>query len=67
MQKLKSGFKRTINWREYQSESTTQAPDQYLDYLIDPNFQGVYRPFVLTFDINDNRIGHSRYDLWTIK
>ena len=67
LQQLKSGFKRTINWREYQSESTTQAPDQYLDYLIDPNFQGVYRLFVLTFDINDNRIGHSRYDLRTIK
>ena len=40
LQQLKSGFKRTINWREFPSESITQAPDQYLDYLIDPNFIG---------------------------
>ena len=35
LQKLKSGFKRTINWDKYQSERQIQ----YLDFLIDPSFQ----------------------------
>ena len=35
---LKSGFKHTINWNKYQSKTTTRnAPNQYLDYLIDVN------------------------------
>ena len=42
LQQLQSGFKRTINWNKYQSKTTTQnAPNQYLDYLIDPSFQEV--------------------------
>ena len=61
LQQLKSGFKCTINWNEYQSKTTIQNfPNQYLDYLIDPRFPGVKRLFVLTFNINDSRIGHSR-------
>ena len=40
-QELKSGFKWTINWNKYQSKVTTQIENQYLDYLIDPSFQGV--------------------------
>ena len=56
-----SGFKRTINWNKYQSKTTTQnAPKRYLDYLIDPSFQGVNRLFALAFNPNDKRIGHSR-------
>ena len=66
MQELKS--KRTINSNKYQSKTTTQnALNQYLDYLIDPSFQGVNRLFVLTFNALDNRIGHSRYYLPTAK
>ena len=41
LQQLKSGFKRTINWNKYQSKVTIQAPNSYLDFLIDPSFQGV--------------------------
>ena len=41
LQQLKSGFRRTINWNKYQSKVTTQALYQYLDFLIDPSFQGV--------------------------
>ena len=40
-QELKSGIKWTINWNKYQSKVTTQIENQYLDYLIDPSFQGV--------------------------
>ena len=61
LQQLKSGFKCTITWNKYQSKTATQnAPNQYLDYLIDPSFQKVNRLFVLAFNANDNRIGHSR-------
>ena len=38
----------------------TQAPDQYLDYSIDPGFKGLNRLHVLTFDNNANREGHTR-------
>ena len=67
LQQLKSGFKRTINWNKYQLNTTTQASNRHLYYLIDLSFQGVNRLFVLTFDVNDNRLGHSRYYLLTIK
>ena len=45
-----SGFKRTINQNKYQSKLTEQAQNRYLDYLIDPSFQGVNRRFVLLFE-----------------
>ena len=38
LQLLKSGFKRTINWNKYQSKVLIQAPNPYLDYLIDLSF-----------------------------
>ena len=41
LQQLKSSFKRTINWKKYQSKVTIQAPRPYLDCLIDPSFQRV--------------------------
>ena len=41
LQQLKSGFRRTINWSKYQSKVSIQAPKPYLNYLIDPSFQGV--------------------------
>ena len=47
LQQLKSGFKRTISLNKYQSKVTIKAPNPYLDYLIDPNFQGVNKLFVL--------------------
>ena len=38
LQQLKSGFKRTINWKKYQSKETIQVQSRCLDYLIDPSF-----------------------------
>ena len=62
LQLLKSGFKSTFNWNKYQSKTTKQnVPNQHLDYLIDPSFQGVNRHFVLQFHANDIRIGYLRY------
>ena len=46
LKRLKSVFKRTINWNKYQSKVSKERQNQYLDYLIDPSFQGVHRSFV---------------------
>ena len=61
LQQLRSGFKRTMNWNKYQSKSTTQNPNQYLDYLIDLSFQRVNRFSVLSFENNANRARHTGY------
>ena len=49
LQQLKSGFKRTINWNEYESSIKTFTQNRYLNYLINPSFQGVNGLFVLSF------------------
>ena len=63
LQQLKSGFKRTINWNKYQSNVSIERPRQYLDFLVDPIFQGINRLFVLSFENKDHRTSHSRYFL----
>ena len=45
LQQLKSGFKRRINWNRYQLKVSTERQNQYLDFLIDPSFQGVNKIF----------------------
>ena len=67
LQQLKSGFKGTINWNKYQSKVSIERQSQYLDFLIDPSFQGVNRPSVLLFESNDDRTGHTKYFLPTIQ
>ena len=46
LQQLKLGFNRTINRNKYQSRVTRKTPKPYLDYSIDPGFQGGNRSFV---------------------
>ena len=46
VKQLESGFKRTINWNNYQSKMTTETQNWYLDFLIDLSFQEVNRLFV---------------------
>ena len=66
LQQLKSRFKSTINCHKYQSKTELlNASNPYLDFLIDPSFQGVNRVFGLPFNAFDNRTGHSRYCLPT--
>ena len=50
LQKLKLGFTRKINWNKYQTKVSTEGENQYLDFLIDPSFQGVNRFFNLSFE-----------------
>ena len=64
---LESGFKRKINWNKYLAKTTNQARNRYLDYLIDPGFQGVNRLFVLSFKDGDGRESHKQYYLLTVE
>ena len=48
LQRLKPGFKRTINWNKYNSKmEPLNASNPYLDFLIGPSFYGVNRLFAL--------------------
>ena len=50
LEKLKSGFKRTITWNKYRSQMTIQNNNNNLNYLIDPTFTNVNKLFVLSFE-----------------
>ena len=63
LQQLKSGFKKTIRWNKYESSRKTFAQNRYLNYLVNPAFQGVNRLFVLTFENENGRTSHSTYYL----
>ena len=47
---MKSAFKKTINWNKYQSKISSERQNLYLDFLIDPSFQGVYILFAFSFE-----------------
>ena len=49
LQKLKSGFRRTINWHRYQLKVSTEVQNQYLDFLINSSFQEIIMFFVFSF------------------
>ena len=60
---LKSGFKKTISWNKYESNIKTFAQNRYLNYLINPSFQGANRLSELFFENEDGRTSHSTYYL----
>ena len=61
LQQLKSGFKKAISWNKYESSIKTFAQNRYLNYLINPSFQGANRLFVLAFENENGRTSHSTY------
>ena len=63
LQRLKSGFKGTINWNKYQSGIKAYTQNRYLNHSVDSSFQGVNRLFVLSFENEDDRTSHSTYYL----
>ena len=63
LQQLKSGFKRAMDWNQYESSVNKFAQNRYLNYLINPSFQGVNRLFVLSFENENDRRSHSTYYL----
>ena len=60
---LKSGFKKAISWNKYESSIKTFAQKRYLNYLINPSFQGINRLFVLRLKNENDRTSHSTYYL----
>ena len=63
LQQLKSGLKKTISWKKYESSIKTFAQNRYLNYLVNPSFQGVNRLFVLPFENENGRTSHLTYHL----
>ena len=63
LQQLRSDFKKTISWNKYESSIKIFAQNRYLNYLINPSFQGVNRLFVLSFENENDRTSHSTYYL----
>ena len=63
LQQLESNYKRAINLDKYPLKTTIQVRNSYIDFLIDPNFQGVNRLSDLLFENNDDRKEHTRYFL----
>ena len=70
LEKLKSGFKKTIKWNKYRSQMTIQPQNNNLNYLIDPTFTNVNRLFVLPFLRNnacDNKDSFSNFHVPNVK
>ena len=67
LKQLRSGFKRTINWNKYQLNVSTERVNRYLNFLIDPSFQGINILFVLPFENEAQRTSYKRYYLPTRK
>ena len=67
LEQLKSGLKRTINWNKYRPKASTERQNQYLDFLTDPDFQGVNILFDLSFEDVEQRKSYRRYYLRTVE
>ena len=63
LQQFKSSFKRVINWNKYLSKPALLRRNANLNHLVEPNFQGVNRLFVLAFEGDAQRIVHTGYYL----
>ena len=61
-EKLKSGFKRTINCNKYEPKVKIQQQNPYSDFLVQPSFQDVNRLFALSFQ-NSDWTSYSSYEL----
>ena len=56
---LSEGFKRSVYWKKYQiTPNKTYNENQYIRELLDANYQGVKRLFVLTYSdsVGNNRV-----------
>ena len=63
LEHLKLGFKRTINWNKYEPKVAVGQQNRYVVFLINLNFQGVNRLFVLIFQNTGGRTSYTRYYL----
>ena len=61
LEKLKTGFKRTIKWNKYRSERSNQTENNNLHYLIDPTFTNINRLFVISLENGNDRTSFPKY------
>ena len=57
----KSVFKRAIRWNKNLSKLELSAQNLNLNHLVEPNFQGANRLFVLAFENNAERTNNKRF------
>ena len=63
LEKLKSGFKRTVKWNKYRSQMNIQSNNNNSNYLSDPIFAKVSRLFVLSFErIEESNVNKDHRD-----
>ena len=58
LEQSKPGFKRTISWNKFRPKVSPERQNQYLDFLIDPSFQGVNGLFGLSFENEKQRTSY---------
>ena len=61
LSQLKNGFKKTITWNKYLAKPELLAQNANSNHLIEPNFQGVNRLFVLALENDAQRTSNKRY------
>ena len=61
LEKLKTGFERTIKWNKYRSEMSNHTKNNNFNSLIDPTFINVNRLLVLLFENEDDKTSFSKY------
>ena len=54
LENLKQGFRWTISWNKYNSETRTEPESNNLDCTIDPTFKNINILFVLSFRNSDH-------------
>ena len=67
LQQLKSKFKRTISCIKYLSKVSTQVQKPIFRLFNYPSFEGVNRLFLLLFENEAHRRGHTGYHLPTVE
>ena len=61
LEKLKTGFKRTIKWNKYRSEMSNLTKNNNLNYLSDPTSTTVNKLYVLSYKSEDDGTSFSKY------
>ena len=66
-EELKTGIKIDFTWNKYRTQIINQTATNNLNYLIDPTFNSVNRPFVLAFPNEEDRSSFSKYYTPTVE
>ena len=54
-------------WNKYESKVTVEEQNRYLDFLINPSFQGINRRLVSSFENSGGRTIYTRYYLTKVE